>query len=273
MKFLNLMTQHIEAHRKLIHVHVMNIRNTYYGILLLIFLCMNKKSILSTDDIVSPPPHAKIPPGRHDARGMDQRHMPCHLTKSYKPQLKPLKRKIMERAREMHKAVVTQDTDTDVSSVDSFFMTEVSGASSDIAKTADVQQVVPKEKKQVKSTKGVKKRSPRKTASNQSSIDTERETQQAWERFCKETYDWDAYTLSRVSSHMAKWVVLEKMPEGEERDRLKKLVEAWYGRQDSSDLLLESLGELKKEETVDKKEKDEKKPQKKWKKPESTYVK
>lgn len=240
------------------------------GILLLIFLCMNKKSILSTDDIVSPPPHAKIPPGRHDARGMDQRHMPCHLTKSYKPQLKPLKRKIMERAREMHKAVVTQDTD--VSSVDSFFMTEVSGASSDIAKAEDVQQVVPKEKKQVKSTKGVKKRSPRKTASNQSSIDTERETQQAWERFCKETYDWDAYTLSRVSSHMAKWVVLEKMPEGEERDRLKKLVEAWYGRQDSSDLLLESLGELKKEETVDKKEKDEKKPQKKWKKPESTYV-
>eukprot|EP00105_Crassostrea_gigas_P033364 XP_011456724.1 PREDICTED: HEAT repeat-containing protein 4 isoform X2 [Crassostrea gigas] len=223
-------------------------------------------------DIVSPPPHAKIPPGRHDARGMDQRHMPCHLTKSYKPQLKPLKRKIMERAREMHKAVVTQDTDTDVSSVDSFFMTEVSGASSDIAKTEDVQQVVPKEKKHVKSTKGVKKRSPRKTASNQSSIDTERETQQAWERFCKETYDWDAYTLSRVSSHMAKWVVLEKMPEGEERDRLKKLVEAWYGRQDSSDLLLESLGELKKEETVDKKEKDEKKPQKKWKKPESTIL-
>lgn len=223
-------------------------------------------------DIVSPPPHAKIPPGRHDARGMDQRHMPCHLTKSYKPQLKPLRRKIMERAREMHKAVVTQDTDTDVSSVDSFFMTEVSGASSDIAKTEDVQQVVPKEKKQVKSTKGVKKRSPRKTASNQSSIDTERETQQAWERFCKETYDWDAYTLSRVSSHMAKWVVLEKMPEGEERDRLKKLVEAWYGRQDSSDLLLESLGELKKEETVDKKEKDEKKPQKKWKKPESTIL-
>lgn len=223
-------------------------------------------------DIVSPQPHAKIPPGRHDARGMDQRHMPCHLTKSYKPQLKPLKRKIMERAREMHKAVVTQDTDTDVSSVDSFFMTEVSGASSDIAKTEDVQQVVPKEKKQVKSTKGVKKRSPRKTASNQSSIDTERETQQAWERFCKETYDWDAYTLSRVSSHMAKWVVLEKMPEGEERDRLKKLVEAWYGRQDSSDLLLESLGELKKEETVDKKEKDEKKPQKKWKKPESTIL-
>lgn len=223
-------------------------------------------------DIVSPPPHAKIPPGRHDARGMDQRHMPCHLTKSYKPQLKPLKRKIMERAREMHKAVVTQDTDTDVSSVDSFFMTEVSGASSDIPKTEDVQQVVPKEKKHVKSTKGVKKRSPRKTASNQSSIDTERETQQAWERFCKETYDWDAYTLSRVSSHMAKWVVLEKMPEGEERDRLKKLVEAWYGRQDSSDLLLESLGELKKEETVDKKEKDEKKPQKKWKKPESTIL-
>lgn len=180
----------------------------------------------------------------------------------------------MERAREMHKAAVTQDTETDVSSVDSFFMTEVSGASPDIAKTEDAKQAaVPKEKKQVKSIKGVKKRSPRKTASNQSSIDSERETQQAWETFCKENYDWDAYTLSRVSSHMAKWVVLEKMPEGEERDRLKKLVEAWYGRQDSSDLLLESLGELKKEESVDKKEKDEKKPQKKWKKPESTYVK
>lgn len=224
-------------------------------------------------DIVSPPPHAKIPPGRHDARGMDQRHMPCHLTKSYKPQLKPLRRKIMERAREMHKAAVTQDTETDVSSMDSFFMTEVSGASPDIAKTEDVKQAaVPKEKKQVKSIKGVKKRSPRKTASNQSSIDSERETQQAWETFCKENYDWDAYTLSRVSSHMAKWVVLEKMPEGEERDRLKKLVEAWYGRQDSSDLLLESLGELKKEESVDKKEKDEKKPQKKWKKPESTIL-
>nr|XP_022342534.1 HEAT repeat-containing protein 4-like isoform X1 [Crassostrea virginica] len=225
-------------------------------------------------DIVSPSPVAKIPPGRHDARGMDQRHMPCHLTKSYKPQLKPLKRKIMERAREMHKAVMaqSQETETEVSSEDSFFMTEVCGQPPDSAQK-EVQKSVLKEKKQVKSMKDMsKKRSPRKTVSDQSSMNSERETQEAWEKFCRENYDWDAYTLSKVSSHMAKWVVLEKMPDGAERDRLKKLVEAWYGRQDSSDLLLESLGELKKEEPAQRKEEEEKKTVKKWKKPESTIL-
>ena len=230
------------------------------------------KDYLLSDDIVSPSPVAKIPPGRHDARGMDQRHMPCHLTKSYKPQLKPLKRKIMERAREMHKAVMaqSQETETEVSSEDSFFMTEVCGQPPDSAQK-EVRKSVLKEKKQVKSMKDMsKKRSPRKTVSDQSSMNSERETQEAWEKFCRENYDWDAYTLSKVSSHMAKWVVLEKMPDGAERDRLKKLVEAWYGRQDSSDLLLESLGELKKEEPAQRKEEEEKKTVKKWKKPEST---
>ncbi|XP_062602702.1 HEAT repeat-containing protein 4-like [Saccostrea cucullata] len=225
-------------------------------------------------DIVSPPPHAKIPPGRHDARGMDQRHMPCHLTKSYKPHLKPLKRKIMERAREMHKSVIaqSQDTATEVSSEESFFLTEVSGQKPVSAPphVQDVKKSVPKEKKKAEEIKP-KKRSPRKSASDKSTLDTEQEAKEAWEKFCRENYDWDAYTLSKVSSHMSKWVVLEKMPDGPDRDRLKKLVEAWYGKQDSSDLLLESLGELKKEEPAEVK-KDAEKPKKKWKKPESTIL-
>jgi hypothetical protein len=210
---------------------------------------------------------------------MDQRHMPCHLTKSYKPHLKPLRRKIMERAKEMHKAVMSQslDTQTDASSDDSFFMTEVSGQKPDSSppKTEDAKKSVSKEKKPIKTVKEAsKKKLPGKTASNQSSLDSDRESQEAWTKFCRENYDWDAYTLSKVSSHMAKWVVLEKMPEGADRDRLKKLLEAWYGRQDSTDLLLESLGELKKDEPpADAKEKSEKKPKKKWQKQESTYVK
>lgn len=182
----------------------------------------------------------------------------------------------MERAKEMHKAIMSQslDTQTETSSEDSFFMTEVSEQKPDSAppKTEDVKKPVSKEKKPVKEVS--KKRLPGKPASNQSTLDSERESQEAWVKFCQENYDWDAYTLSKVSSHMAKWVVLEKMPEGADRDRLKKLLEAWYGKQDSSDLLLESLGELKKDEPpADVKEKNDKKPKKKWQKQESTYVK
>ncbi|KAJ8317102.1 hypothetical protein KUTeg_005006 [Tegillarca granosa] len=61
---------------------------------------------ISPGDIIPQPPKMKIPPGRHDARGSDIRHMPCNLTKSMKPQLKPLKRKIMEKAMQMRQEAI-----------------------------------------------------------------------------------------------------------------------------------------------------------------------
>ena len=88
---------------------------------------------LDPTDLVDLPPRMKIPPGRHNARHSDVRHMPCNLTISKKPHLKPLKRKIMEKAMEMQReslrkaSILQQLKEAEMDDTDGvgFFLTEL----------------------------------------------------------------------------------------------------------------------------------------------------
>ena len=254
----------------------------------------------------------KIPPGRHDARGSDVRHMPCNLSKSYKPHLKPLKRKIMERAREMHQeallraAMEEQEQESESSlgdefSARGFFMTEAPTAKEKqkaekpetLKKIEDAPAIakgkgkvdfekpkdVPFSIGEVKSSEfskvaaAVQKKMTKrpKSASTRSSEDlSEEEMQKQWEEFVRKNYDWDAFMLQQVSANTARWIVLERMPPGEERDKMRRLVESWYGKQDSTDLLLSDLGETGEREKEQEKQLAEKKKKKQWQKPEAS---
>ena len=60
---------------------------------------------LDISDIVVPPPKAKFTMVRHNKRGEDRRHQPCHIKSRVPYKLKPMKRKILDKAAEMHKEV------------------------------------------------------------------------------------------------------------------------------------------------------------------------
>ena len=64
---------------------------------------------LDASDIITPRPKAKYTLTRHNTRGSDKRHPPCNLQKRIPYKLKPLKRKILERANEMHKEALQKE--------------------------------------------------------------------------------------------------------------------------------------------------------------------
>ena len=60
---------------------------------------------LDFSDIVAKPPKTKYTLVRHNNRGVDRRHQPCHIKSRVPYKLKPMKRKILDKAAEMHKEV------------------------------------------------------------------------------------------------------------------------------------------------------------------------
>lgn len=56
---------------------------------------------LDASDIIPTPPKSKLLVGRHNARGTDRRHMPCHIEKTVAHRLKPIKRRILLKSAEM----------------------------------------------------------------------------------------------------------------------------------------------------------------------------
>ena len=60
------------------------------------------KEVLDVSNIIPTPPKAQHPTGRHNARGADNKHLPCHIQKRATHKLKPIKRKILEKAVAMH---------------------------------------------------------------------------------------------------------------------------------------------------------------------------
>lgn len=246
---------------------------------------------LSPYDLVAPLPKMRIPPGRHDARNTDKRHMPCNLTASTKPHLKPLKRKIMDKAMQMHKdalrkaaleeqlkpTLFSRDSPDDLAA---FFMTEV------ISETEKK-----KEKKPVSARKDTEKtllgkkdrKKETRTPTPKLEIETVDELPDApsptkserkklvefpnipipGEQDC----DWDGYVLSELSYNSASWLVYERMKSSDDKEKMQAMFEGWYGKPDSSEFIREAMEAAEKAE----KEEDEAKPKmKKWKKKEAT---
>ncbi|XP_021378591.1 HEAT repeat-containing protein 4-like isoform X2 [Mizuhopecten yessoensis] len=246
---------------------------------------------LNPYDLVAPRPKMKIPPGRHDARNTDRRHMPCNLTVSTKPQLKPLKRKIMEKAMQMHKdalrkaALEEQQFDQILrgsqEDLGGFFMTEVKSD----------KELKKKERKPVSGRKEVEKPlSSRKDSRKETPVLTSKPDIEKIEELPEapsptksekkklvelpdipileeKDFDWDGFVLSEISKSSASWLVYERMKTAEDKEKMQAMYEGWYGKPDHSEFLREAMNAAEKEEKG-----DDVKPKKKWKKKEATLL-
>lgn len=244
---------------------------------------------LSLDGIVKPPERTRVPPGRHDARGTDVRHMPCNLTKSTKSHLKPLKRKIMEKAKQMHedalrKAAVDEEIrlaecgpeeEEEEPIKQSFFITESELPRPQPCAVKYIPPVphweTPKKAidKSVAEKQEVQK-PPVQTKSGQKSVFKAKNVMQEEKT---DDLDWDAYVLSKLDKNIATRLVHERTADSASKDRLIKLLEAHYGKADLNNFFLDEtdLKDISKEIELKEKEK-ETKPKKKWKKQEASVL-
>ena len=199
-------------------------------------------------DIVTIPIKSKFSTGRHNARGFDLRHMPCNLTKTDKSNLKPLKRKIIQRAREMHLEALKREEKKEVpalpkpkqsldelteeseeSTEPSVFLTETKLDTK--AKPSAKVQVKVRGEEAVKIERQVTEIKPEveekdevkeikvKTKSEVSGTVTEEELKKGTGN------NWDSYLMSLLSQNTANWLVYNRTQAGSmERDKLEALV-------------------------------------------------
>jgi hypothetical protein len=237
---------------------------------------------LSLDGIVRPLGRAKIPPGRHDARGADVRHMPCNLTKSSKSHLKPLRRKIMEKAKQMRddalqkaaieeekrKAEAIPEEEEEEVVKQSFFITEPLP----LPKPSSVRYQPPTPHWEIAKQKAVKPPSEiqeqPQTKPAPKSLSTKTKTIIPEEK--KDELDWDAYLLSKLDKHIATRLVHEKTTDPDSKERLSKLLEATYGKADLNNFFLDETDLKDISNEMDKDKKKDNKPKRKWKKQEAS---
>ena len=201
--------------------------------------------VFDISDIVTVPAKSKFSTGRHNARGFDLRHMPCNLTKSDKSNLKPLKRKIIQRAREMHLEALKREEkkqvqalpkpkksldevteETEESTEPSVFLTETKLEPR--AKPSEMVQVKPREEEAVKTERKVTEITPEveekhevkvKIKSEVSGTLTEEEVKKGAGN------NWDSYLMSLLSQNTANWLVYNRTQAGSlERDKLETLL-------------------------------------------------
>ncbi|XP_046557272.1 LOW QUALITY PROTEIN: HEAT repeat-containing protein 4-like [Haliotis rubra] len=208
--------------------------------------------VLSLDGLVPLPPKSRIPVGRHNARGPDVRHMPCGFTKITKGHhLKPMKRKIMEKAMQMHQQALMagrmEETrsegdgmekldDEDVSPERAVFMTEVSDKKPKAKPTLkEPSQTAPKKVMSVTIKDAVPKSAP------SVSISPSKVTLSSTEGQVASKNDWDSYLLSILSPLTANWVVHERMSPSDDQENLSKVLAGWYGQPDHTDLVRDDV--------------------------------
>lgn len=81
--------------------------------------------------LIPTPPKSKYPTGRHNARGSDSKHLPCHILKRSSHKLKPMKRRILEKALHMHQEAIDKEAcklqkeQEEEQSKEQLFLTEV----------------------------------------------------------------------------------------------------------------------------------------------------
>lgn len=178
-------------------------------------------------DLVLYPHQTRIPVGRHNARGVDVRHMPCNLTKSTKPHLKPLKRKITERAQQMHIEALKREELKDIQKqitekqmalelVDENLEQQLTGGET------EREGVFLTETKPLKLPETLQTKAQATTGSTEaidatvmlkSQMKTSRNGQLYDTKEVQEN-DWDAYVMSMISSNTANWIVYERTPAG-----------------------------------------------------------
>lgn len=200
-------------------------------------------------DLVSMPAKTRMPVGRHNARGEDNKHMPCNLTKSTKSHLKPLKRRITKRAQEMHFEAVKREElreiqrrilakelaleevaeeeekpegeEGDEEKKPGVFLTETKQEKEKLKqeqKTESKEPTVVTEKASVKPPETVRSTIMTRRSKNQPKTAAEllAEDEAKAEKKEKHGNEWDSYVMSMLSVNTANWIVYEKTPAGAE---------------------------------------------------------
>ena len=138
--------------------------------------------------------------GRHNQRGNEKKHAPCHITTVSEHKLKPLQRKkkiIPDRDDEIVSEVGTVIKGKDT------FLTQLPQEDDD-DKNEEIQAVW---------SQGSKVRP-------------------------KEAENWDSHVLMNLSKATARWIVNERTPLGPQKDRLTKLLVEKYGETSHLDTLI-----------------------------------
>jgi len=237
---------------------------------------------LSPGGLVPEPPKMKIPPGRHNARKTDVRHMPCNLTATSKPQLKPLKRRIMEKAMQMRKDALMKTELAEALERErlhrqemgaSVFLTEV-GVDSTMKARGEKKDSVLKKTRTPTDEKTKPESEPGSIAQHdleERSVISPTKSTSEKKKFVdipdrpiltEKDYDWDGFVLSELSYNTASWLVYDKMSPSEDQQKFQIMLEGWYGKQDPTRMFRDELEKQNKDE--------EKKPKKKWKKKEAS---
>ena len=195
---------------------------------------------LDYTNLIPRPPKAIVAPGRHNMRGADKRHLPCHIKKRTHHQLKPMKRQILERAAEMNPKTDPSDKENKHNgqdSKDSFFMTETEHIPS-VTPTGSPPPPAWAADRPMTKPKGIDKK------------------------------EWDAYLMSLLSQSTAQWIVKGRMSPGEQQHELEELLTVRYGPLDKDDeveLIKDNISEADFDAKVEE-------TKKKWRKGEETYV-
>ncbi|ESP00441.1 hypothetical protein LOTGIDRAFT_238549 [Lottia gigantea] len=202
---------------------------------------------LDVSSLIPKQPKRNILIGRHNTSGSDKRHMPCIPTKTQ--YLKPLRKKISDKALEMHQEAVEKQRSESQASLntldsqdDPVFLTEV-------------------DDKQSKSTKLPK-------INKDKHVELSHEAEEGNEK----KHDWDAYLMSIISPLTANWIVHQKMTGvggvTSEKEELSKLLEGWYGKPEHTDLIRDDISDTDPVTTPT----AEKHKKKVWKKEESILL-
>ncbi|XP_035665680.1 HEAT repeat-containing protein 4-like isoform X2 [Branchiostoma floridae] len=140
---------------------------------------------------------SKIVDGRHDRRGLDTKHLPCHLQRRHPYRLRPLGKK--EQQRQEKDAQDEEVTEPETTA----FLTEV------------------------KERKGQKKGTD---TGDVAEVRTEGEMAAPTPVKTRAPHDWDEYVMTKLSRGTARWIVRERVPAGEQKERLDSFLVQRYGK-------------------------------------------
>ncbi|CAH1785083.1 unnamed protein product [Owenia fusiformis] len=213
------------------------------------------KEALDISDIVSPRQKANILVGRHNQRGSDQKHMPCHLKKTAKHKLKPLKRQIMDKAIKLHQEAALRKSHKEThEELSKDTLPKSAPAKSAANKTA------PSDSTNVFLTQS------NVDAFNKANHDVSTPVTNK----SKRQHDWSEYLMSILSEQTARWIVNTRMSDNEfNKETLDKMLALRYGKSSETELIRDNISEDEGEiefRLVGKKDQAQPSDTKKWKK-------
>ena len=146
--------------------------------------------------------------GRYNTRGSDKRHMPCHIKSRGTTRLKPMKKKMMEKAMQMHQEALT------------------AGGESSRTSTPESRYEEQKE-------------------TEPSVFITEGETIDTEMKHRKSTREWDEYLVTLLSKNTAQWIVNQQLTPGEpKQSKLQDVLHTYHGEvTKSTELLPDTVSE------------------------------